>query len=841
MRNLLVFTLSGTRCGVWEDAVSSLRPATTLHRLPLSPPAIAGIAILDDHSATIADLAACLGLPAMTRAAGATFLVIEGGDRISGFVVGGAVDRFPCAPAQVLPLPDALRTSVIDSCAVLTTGVVPVINVRELHGRLSQGNLDVQRPAGNPPAAGVDLSRVSSVRLFSIGGERFCVAAEGTSYREAPVDRIAAVPGTAFGIAGVMLEEGALVPVMRLEEGLGIEDRAVRKGVLIAGGAFAPCGMLVDQDLGIIGSKEFRLLALPPLVGLPWMPAAAVAGGRAFPFIEAGMLLSCLEGGDRPPQQRFTTSSGFAASFRKGDVDVTEFSLLGDRHAVPKEDVKEVHPVLPVTRIPQAPLIILGVAELQGALLPVLDLAAVFGRRSSIGRKWRMLQIANGDFQALVVTKEVAGDRHLPPDTQREVPIALPHQVLYGCYLDAGAVRLIMNVEALTVHFEKTAVRELLTSLLPEFGAQAMEAEEVAEQELPAAEKTVPAEKAAEIFGQRPATAIEERPVAAEGISVSGGDASAEEERIREEERLRAAAETAERKLAEQRVEAEKRMIEEEVRARAAELARREAGERAREEERRREEAARKQAEEDARAIAEAEERARAREEERKRAAEDAARQAAEEARKREEEETQRRREELAKAEAAEQARREAAEAAGADAVMRTLKEAEDAARKAPREAAERFSVQHEVAPGPRVTAGDGQEEQLLIERKKGRHRGIATAIAVLLVLVIYLVSTPEKKLPPEPERPAAKETPRAVEKSGPHKEAPPLTLAVPPERSVPEQTVYTVVKGDTLWGISKRFTGNPLNYPRVAKDNRIATPDLIFPGQRIRLVQEKR
>jgi hypothetical protein len=26
-----------------------------------------------------------------------------------------------------------------------------------------------------------------------------------------------------------------------------------------------------------------------------------------------------------------------------------------------------------------------------------------------------------------------------------------------------------------------------------------------------------------------------------------------------------------------------------------------------------------------------------------------------------------------------------------------------------------------------------------------------------------------------------------------------------------------------------------------VAKDNSIATPDLIFPGQRIRLVQEKR
>jgi nucleoid-associated protein YgaU len=44
------------------------------------------------------------------------------------------------------------------------------------------------------------------------------------------------------------------------------------------------------------------------------------------------------------------------------------------------------------------------------------------------------------------------------------------------------------------------------------------------------------------------------------------------------------------------------------------------------------------------------------------------------------------------------------------------------------------------------------------------------------------------------------------------------------------------VKKGDTLWAISKRFTGNPFNYPQVAKENNIKNPDLIFPGQEIRL-----
>jgi nucleoid-associated protein YgaU len=71
---------------------------------------------------------------------------------------------------------------------------------------------------------------------------------------------------------------------------------------------------------------------------------------------------------------------------------------------------------------------------------------------------------------------------------------------------------------------------------------------------------------------------------------------------------------------------------------------------------------------------------------------------------------------------------------------------------------------------------------------------------------------------------------PRPVER-----QATPLVLEVPADRPV-DIEVYLVVEGDTLWSISKRFTGNPLNYPRIAGENRIADPDLIFPGQKIRL-----
>jgi len=122
----------------------------------------------------------------------------------------------------------------------------------------------------------------------------------------------------------------------------------------------------------------------------------------------------------------------------------------------------------------------------------------------------------------------------------------------------------------------------------------------------------------------------------------------------------------------------------------------------------------------------------------------------------------------------------------------------------------------------------------------KGKHIGIASVIALLLALVIYVVSLPKRPEPQGPVKSETIETVAPVQKTAPQPEKePPLYLNVPPGKAVPAPFVYTVVKGDNLWNIAKRFTGNPLNYPRVAKDNSIATPDLIFPGQRIHVRNE--
>lgn len=57
-------------------------------------------------------------------------------------------------------------------------------------------------------------------------------------------------------------------------------------------------------------------------------------------------------------------------------------------------------------------------------------------------------------------------------------------------------------------------------------------------------------------------------------------------------------------------------------------------------------------------------------------------------------------------------------------------------------------------------------------------------------------------------------------------------------ENSNPKATnrTYTVVSGDTLWGIATRYYGNGAQYPKIYNANRniISNPNLIYPGQRL-------
>lgn len=69
--------------------------------------------------------------------------------------------------------------------------------------------------------------------------------------------------------------------------------------------------------------------------------------------------------------------------------------------------------------------------------------------------------------------------------------------------------------------------------------------------------------------------------------------------------------------------------------------------------------------------------------------------------------------------------------------------------------------------------------------------------------------------------------------------EAPPKEAAPTPMPGY-EEFVHIVVKGDTLWDIAAKYLKNPFRYPELARLSEITNPDLIYPGDTVRIRARK-
>lgn len=61
------------------------------------------------------------------------------------------------------------------------------------------------------------------------------------------------------------------------------------------------------------------------------------------------------------------------------------------------------------------------------------------------------------------------------------------------------------------------------------------------------------------------------------------------------------------------------------------------------------------------------------------------------------------------------------------------------------------------------------------------------------------------------------------------------------PHAGAEEPQTYTITKGDTLWGLSERFMKDPYYWPDLwAKNPRVTNPHLIFPGQKLKIYDNR-
>jgi purine-binding chemotaxis protein CheW len=126
--------------------------------------------------------------------------------------------------------------------------------------------------------------------------------------------------------------------------------------------------------------------------------------------------------------------------------------IAGEHYALPVDDVLEVAEYGTVAPLPGAPAAVLGVRNLRGTVLAVLDLAAVFGLERA-GSPQRMAVIEFEGCKAGLAVDSMLGVEHLP-ETSEEV--ASPY--LLGAALTEGVLVGVVDVRLVLEAVQRTPV-----------------------------------------------------------------------------------------------------------------------------------------------------------------------------------------------------------------------------------------------------------------------------------------------------------------------------------------------------------------------------------------------
>jgi twitching motility protein PilI len=126
---------------------------------------------------------------------------------------------------------------------------------------------------------------------------------------------------------------------------------------------------------------------------------------------------------------------------------------LGDRqYLAPRNDVREVLEPPAVTRVPGARPWLVGVANVRGDLLPVVDLGRFLGREAGLRTEAsRVIVLNDEEIAAGFLVDGVGGFRSFAPADQRHhlVDDAAPAESILGAFLRDGTAWRVLSLRKL--------------------------------------------------------------------------------------------------------------------------------------------------------------------------------------------------------------------------------------------------------------------------------------------------------------------------------------------------------------------------------------------------------
>ena len=464
--NILFFRIGETEFCVKRDDLIDITGGNIIYHLPLTPAYFDGVVDLNGTTTTVFDLGPLIDIPSSKSSREGILLVVSK-KPAAAFRIDEIIDELTLAQEAYLPMPGYLKSDFIDTCVIKGEELIPLINLNKIIQSILSGDLQKSTPCLHSSSSKLTNKKISvkTISHFVLGEDSF--ATDEFDPLEPPfkIKNISIIPAAPDFVRGISLFKNLPITVIDTSRRLNLDSNKGNK-ILIAKIGKDLFGFIVDEVKKQQKAEKIKILQLPELTRKTWMTAAIQSGKNIIPMLNLTKLISPEEPIEQDSlAERYRPDSSFEQRFFKEDIKITEFILMGKHHALPSDEVKEVISLKHYRRLPALPSIVIGVSEHEGVLLPVIDIEACFGVKSQITKSWKMIHVENGNFSALVLTKVVLDEKPLPADLHRKMPVLMKHKFIYGCYPnnEAKMISLALNVYKMAVYFDEEMLREVFS------------------------------------------------------------------------------------------------------------------------------------------------------------------------------------------------------------------------------------------------------------------------------------------------------------------------------------------------------------------------------------------
>jgi purine-binding chemotaxis protein CheW len=337
--------------------VVRLPPVT---RVPMAPPALAGLAAHRGRVLPVILLAELLGRPGGAKLARRMIVLAQAEP------IGIAVDAVSGLRAEAAPLTLApLLARAFAGMATPRAAPAPPL-------------APVTAPGPMAPAAAPVPEERRAILCFDLAGQAYGLPLEAVRAVLAAPATLLRLPGGDAALPGVMQHRGRPLPVLLPERLLGLPPTGRQAGRVVV---TRLGGLLVDRVAGIEHLAAGRISPAPALLnrgGGEARIAGLARGDRGLVALLAPELLFRDAAAAAMPDDAEEEDAAMAPM--AASEGILLFRLGTERYALPVAAVAEVirYPAI-LTRVPRAPRFLAGIASHRGAALPVIEQRIRFG------------------------------------------------------------------------------------------------------------------------------------------------------------------------------------------------------------------------------------------------------------------------------------------------------------------------------------------------------------------------------------------------------------------------------------------------------------------------------